>query len=70
MNKMCIRDRAKVGWTLRENRGRKPRKHILYQKPMGSRGRERRSRFKNEIAENLRKPNIRNWKAIVRNREE
>ena len=48
-----------------------PTKHIFYQKPMGSRKRGRpRSRFKDQIEEDLRKLNIRNWKAKACNREE
>ena len=41
-----------------------PMKHILYQKPMGNKAREwPRSRFKDQTEEDLRKVNIRNWKA-------
>ena len=48
-----------------------PTKHIFYQKPMcnGKRGRPR-SRFKDQKEEDVRKLNIRNWKARALNREE
>ena len=59
-----------VGHMKRMKEGQ-PTKHIFYQKPMGSRPRGRpKSRFKDQIEEDLIKLNIRNLKARAHNREE
>ena len=48
-----------------------PKKHIFYQKPMDSRRMGiPQSRFKYHVEENLRKQNIRDWKARAHIKEE